>query len=215
MRTALQLLALAGVALAASAPASAAAACPGDTAALTSLTGDVAQGVLLCSINGERAAAGLRPVVLEGHLQRAAQAHGADMVARRFFAHTTPDGRTLARRIRAAGYFRDTIRWTVGEAIGWAPPSVATAAALTQAWMNSPPHREILLDRRFRELGIGVAAGAPDPAGLGATAVLDFGRRTLRRSLRAWPSRTACASTPRTSSRTRARCASTSTRSRP
>jgi Cysteine-rich secretory protein family len=213
MRAVALLLALAGAGLAL-APARAVAACPHDALALSTLPVDGARGVLLCTINAERAARGLRTVVSERHLQRAAQAHGADMVARHFFAHTSPDGRTLTRRVRDAGYFRATRGWALGEAIAWAPQSVATAAGLTRAWLDSPPHREILLDRRYREVGIGIAAGVPDASVAGATAVLDFGRRSMRRRLPSWRSRTACASTPRTSSHTRAPCASISTRSR-
>ena len=215
MRAPVPVLALAGALVAALAPASAGAACPNVAVALTALPAGAARSAVLCSINAQRGAAGARAVTLERHLQRAARGHAADMVARRFFAHLSPDGRTLAQRVRAAGYMRSTTRWRLGEAIAWAPLPVSSAAALTQAWMGSRPHRSILLDRRFRELGIGLAAGVPDvSAGPGITAVLDFGRRTLRRSLRAWRSRTACARTARKSSPRRARCASTSTRSK-
>lgn len=214
MRRPLLSVALAITAATALIPASAAAACPGDTAALEGLPVASARGALLCAINAQRAAGGLRPVVLEAHLQRAAQAQSADMVVRRYFAHTSPEGRTLARRVRSAGYFRRTLRWAVGEAIGWAPPTVDTTAALMQAWMNSAPHRSILLDGRYRELGIGVASGVPAATGgAGVTAVLDFGQRTMRRSLSAWRSRIACARTQRASSRRPARCVSTARRS--
>lgn len=214
MRPPLLPVALAITAVTALAPASADAACAGDTAPLEGLPLVSARGVLLCSINAQRAANGLRPVVLERHLQRAAQAQSADMVTRRYFAHTSPDGRTLTRRARSAGYFAKTRRWAIGEAIGWAPQGVDTSAAFAQAWMDSPPHRGILLDSRYRELGIGVAPDVPDPAGgPGVTTVLDFGRRTMRRSLRTWRSRIACATKLRASSRKRARCVSTRTRS--
>jgi uncharacterized protein YkwD len=44
------------------------------------------------------------------------------------------------------------------------------------AWMHSPPHRRVILDRSFREIGIGVARGVPVPdQGDGATFVLDLG----------------------------------------
>jgi uncharacterized protein YkwD len=214
MRPPLLTVALAVTAATALAPASAGAACAGDTAPLDGLPLPSARGVVLCSINAERAAAGLRPVALERHLQRAAQAHSADMVTRRYFAHTSPEGRTLTRRARSAGYLRGTLSWALGEAIGWGPQGVDTSAALTRAWIESPPHRAILLAGRYRDLGIGVAAGVPDVAGgAGVTAVLDFGRRAMRRSLRAWRSRIACARTQRASSRTPARCASTRKRS--
>ena len=46
--------------------------------------------------------------------------------------------------------------------------------------MHSAEHRANLLDRRFADVGIGVAAGAPvalEPGELGGTYVTDFGRR--------------------------------------
>jgi Cysteine-rich secretory protein family len=217
MRIRAVVLALAPVCAAslAFAPAGAVAACPNDALALTALPAAAARGVVLCSVNAERAARGLRTVVPEAHLQRAAQAQGVDMVARRFFEHTSPDGRTLTVRVRAAGYLQRTTSWSIGEALGWAPQSIATAAELTRAWIESAPHRAILLGG-YREVGIGIVAGVPDPSGEpGATAVLDFGRRTMRRRVTGWASRSACARTARRSLRTRARCTSTTRRSKP
>ena len=45
--------------------------------------------------------------------------------------------------------------------------------------MESAPHRRIVLDRRFRDVGIGLVAAAPlaDVAVGGATLTIDFGRR--------------------------------------
>jgi hypothetical protein len=43
--------------------------------------------------------------------------------------------------------------------------------------LDSPPHRAILLDPGFRDLGIGAVHGAPQGPGAGAlTVALDFGR---------------------------------------
>ena len=42
--------------------------------------------------------------------------------------------------------------------------------------MNSPGHRAIILPAAFREVGVGIAGGAPQ-GGNGATYVLDVGRR--------------------------------------
>ena len=69
-----------------------------------------------------------------------------------------------------------------------------------RAWLASPGHRAIILDRRFRDVGIGVTPGLTDgSAGLGATAVLDFGFRTASPTLPRWRSATACARTASTS----------------
>ena len=45
--------------------------------------------------------------------------------------------------------------------------------------MNSPGHRAVILDRRFREAGVGIAAGIPMSGGNGggATFVLNVGTR--------------------------------------
>ena len=44
------------------------------------------------------------------------------------------------------------------------------------AWMNSAAHRQVILDRGFRQVGIGIALGLPmNAATAGATVVLDFG----------------------------------------
>ena len=84
-----------------------------------------------------------------------------------------------------------------------------------RAWLASPEHRAIILDRRFRDVGVGVTLGLTDGSGgLGATAVLDFGFRTSSPTLPRWRSATSCARTARTSQRKRARCASTSTHSK-
>jgi uncharacterized protein YkwD len=45
-----------------------------------------------------------------------------------------------------------------------------------EAWMNSPEHRENILTRGYRELGIGITLGTPeDGAEAGATYTVDFG----------------------------------------
>jgi uncharacterized protein YkwD len=131
-----------------------------------------------CVVNARRRAHGRRPLSWSGRLGRAAERYSLDMVARRFFAHVSPDGATLVGRVRRTGYLRGARSWMLGEDIGWAEDPIATASSIVRSWMHSPPHRSVLLDRRFRHVGVGVAAGVPDPsAGRGATFVMDVGRR--------------------------------------
>ena len=54
-------------------------------------------------VNSERATAGLSALVMDGDLTAVARAHSEDMVARSFFAHINPDGRTPFQRIDAGG----------------------------------------------------------------------------------------------------------------
>jgi uncharacterized protein YkwD len=188
--------------------------CPHGDDVATSLSPTDRRAALLCVIGVERGARGLPPVRESSQLTLAAQRHADDMVRRAFFAHVSPGGATLAQRVRATGYLTSRPRWGLGEAISWAQDPLDTADQLVQAWLNSPPHRAILLDRDYRDVGIGVTPGLTDGSGAaGATAVLDFG---FRSTLAPWRSRsaTACVSTARQSPPRRARCASTSKRSK-
>jgi uncharacterized protein YkwD len=133
---------------------------------------NVSDEAVQCEINAVRAARGLPAIRNTKALRVAAQRHSEDMVRRQYFAHVSPNGLTLAKRVRRAGYPGGR----VGENIGWGSGSAATPAAIVQAWMNSPPHRQILLTRAFREGGVGIAQGAPQ-GGDGRTFVLNVGRR--------------------------------------
>ncbi len=49
------------------------------------------------------------------------------------------------------------------------------------AWLASPGHRRVLLERRYADVGVGIAAGAPsgNPATQPATTMaVSFGRRS-------------------------------------
>ena len=198
------------------APAVATAAeCPHDDDLVTALAPPDRRAALLCAIDAERTIRSLPVVHANGQLARAAQGHADDMVTRHFFEHVTPGGSTLGDRVHATGYIDGRRDWELGEAIAWAQQPLDTPASLMRAWIASPGHRAIILDRDFRDVGVGVTAGLTDgSARLGATAVLDFGFRTSSPTLPRWRSATACARMASTSQRKRARCASTSTRSK-
>jgi len=131
---------------------------------------------LRCLVNATRQRHGLRSLRSSGRLNLAADRHSADMVARGYFAHVSPDGRSVVDRVRATGYLAGAADWAVGEDIGWGTGSESTPASIFRAFMNSPPHRRIILSREFDEIGVGVSPGVPVAvAGSGATFVLDFG----------------------------------------
>jgi uncharacterized protein YkwD len=142
--------------------------------------GDDLREATLCLMNAERTARGLGRLEAEPLLGRAAAGYARQMVRGRFFDHTSPSGSTMLARIRATRYLRDVSSWSVGENLAWGSGSLATPRATVRAWMQSADHRANLLDRRFADVGIGVAVGAPialDPGELGGTYVTDFGRR--------------------------------------
>jgi uncharacterized protein YkwD len=140
---------------------------------------DDAAAAVVCEINAERARRGLRPLDRRPRLDKAGSRFAKDMVERRFFAHTSPEGRTLGDRLRAADYVDPRQRWIAGEALAWGWGGQATPAATVRAWIASPPHRRLLLDRDYRHIGIGVALGAPvaHPAGPDATYAAELATR--------------------------------------
>ncbi|MFF1380598.1 sigma-70 family RNA polymerase sigma factor [Streptomyces sp. NPDC058308] len=107
-------------------------------------------------VNTERAKAGCGPVRSNGKLATAAAKHSADMAARDYFDHTSPDGTDPGDRITAAGY-----RWsTYGENIARGQRS---PASVMDSWMNSPGHRANILNCDFKELGVGINNGSGGP----------------------------------------------------
>jgi len=161
----------------ASAGAAAQAGCARAAAATKSATLTQSNEAILCLINTERTRRGLRAVRLSAPLSSAAVAHSTDMVARNYFDHVSPDGRTARQRVLGTGYFKGGAGW-VDEALALGWQARSSPKQLVRMLMNSQIHRSILLNRRARDVGIGLAVGAPMmnlPGG--ATLTLDFSRR--------------------------------------
>jgi uncharacterized protein YkwD len=136
---------------------------------------------VVCEINAARAAEGRGALASTPSLARAAAAHAADMVERRYFAHDSPDCTTPVTRARRAGYLRGAERWSIGEVLIWSRGRPLTASAAVDAWLASPAHRRVLLRRRYEDVGAGIAPGAPlgDPATQPATTIaVSLGRRS-------------------------------------
>ncbi|MGW5615196.1 CAP domain-containing protein [Streptomyces sp. NPDC003877] len=126
---------------------------PGASAALAGETAAAAQ--VLALVNEERAKVGCSPVAANSALSDLAQSYSEDMAARGFFDHTDPDGRTPWDRAEKAG-----IANLGGENIA---RGQADAAAVMDAWMNSPGHRANILNCDFKTLGVGVELGSGGP----------------------------------------------------
>ncbi len=106
---------------------------------------------MLDLVNQERVAAGLNPLAPDPELTEVARRHSADMFARGYFAHDTPEGLTPFDRMRDAG-----VRFlTAGENLALAPTIPVAHTGL----MNSPGHRANILRPQFGRVGIGVMDG--------------------------------------------------------
>ena len=99
------------------------------------------------------------------------------MIARNYFSHTTPRG-SVRRANPHDGYVQRSETYMIGENIDCATLYLASPAATVTAWMNSPEHRENILNGEYSETGIGVTAAAPASFAegqQGATYTQDFG----------------------------------------
>jgi uncharacterized protein YkwD len=99
--------------------------------------------------NAERKKTDLPPLKPNPKLFVAARAHAANMAKQDKLAHELDDA-TPADRITAAGYkFR---QW--GENVGW---KYETPKAAVAEWMDSPIHKDNILNKDFTEIGVAVA----------------------------------------------------------
>jgi uncharacterized protein YkwD len=153
------------------------AACDGANAPPPVTRPRAAVSATLCLINGERTGRGLAPVHVDRRLTRAAQRHTTDMVTLSYFSHVSLAGATLTDRLWRTRYLSRRCAWRVGETLAWGYGAAVTPASRVRAWMHSRPHRLVLLDADYRDVGIGIAAGRPDRGGDGVTYGADFGRR--------------------------------------
>jgi len=162
--------------------------CPGADLFPSAVNIPQVESATLCLLNAERASLGLAPLRRNGRLRSAALGHSLDMVAHHYFAHDDLSGAGPEDRIARAGYLPRYGPWAIGENIAWGTDYLATPRQIVRAWMNSTPHRHNILYPQFREIGIGVALGVPDPSlGSGATYSTEFGARSaaLTRARRA------------------------------
>jgi len=137
-----------------------------------------AKAATLCLLNGERASRGLSALAQQPVLEAAAQTYSQAMVSQRFLGHVSPTGQTIKDRL--ASYVAATGVWVTGENLAWGTGALATPASVVRDWMSSPGHRDHILNPRYSELGVGIAAGTPNgglPA-ISVTYVTEFGGRS-------------------------------------
>jgi uncharacterized protein YkwD len=150
-----------------------AAGCAGADANPNDVSVQESKAATLCLLNQQRRAHALPALRDNGRLDLASQRHAEDMSAHKYFAHGDFVG-----RIKASRYLGSARGWTVGENIAWGSFDYATPASIVDGWMHSPGHRANILNRRFKEIGLGVARGAPERGqDRGGTYVTDFGAR--------------------------------------
>jgi uncharacterized protein YkwD len=117
------------------------------------LTGDAAlEAEVIELVNAERRRARCPEVHLDKRLRSAARGHSADMARHNEMSHEGSDGSSPWDRAERAGY---DAALSENVAVGY-----GTAEAVMDGWMNSPGHRDNILNCEARATGVGLAHSA-------------------------------------------------------
>jgi hypothetical protein len=102
--------------------------------------------------NQRRLEMGLGPLVISNKLSEAAQMKAGDMFSFDYWAHISPSGRDPWDFFRLVGY-----RYLfAGENLA---RDFMDSTSVVEAWMNSPSHRENILNPKYNEIGVAVVNG--------------------------------------------------------
>ncbi len=119
-------------------------------------------------INQERIAAGCPALTPNPTLMQVAEDHSQDMARNDYFDHTALDGRSPFDRMSDAGYDYSIAAENI--AAGRMSPAEVVAG-----WMDSPGHRENILNCELRETGVGYIVDPNDSLNYGAYWTQVFG----------------------------------------
>lgn len=128
-------------------------------------TAILTKGGIVALANVDRASAGEGKVVEDPLLDYAAQLKANDMAAKGYFSHVDPSGNAPWMWFKKVGYYY----WSAGENLA---VNFSDNSSVNTAWMNSPTHRENLLNAGYSRMGIGIAEGTYQ--GKPATFIVQF-----------------------------------------
>jgi uncharacterized protein YkwD len=116
-------------------------------------------------VNKARAENKLPPLRKGKQVTDAAKAHARDMLRRNFYAHVTPDGKTIQDRFLKAGGSRwHLVAENIARCTGTGcEVGVKTVEDFHRGWMSSKPHRENILRKGITEFGFSMVAEPGKP----------------------------------------------------
>ncbi|MBI2596832.1 hypothetical protein HYW41_01635 [Candidatus Daviesbacteria bacterium] len=116
------------------------------------ITANIDQKKLIELTNIERQKKGLSPVSENEALDKAAKLKAENMFAENYWAHFSPSGKTPWDFILGTGYHFTF----AGENLA---KNFYSSDEIVTAWMNSPTHRDNLLNSNYKDIGIAVIEG--------------------------------------------------------
>lgn len=103
-------------------------------------------------VNKERAAEGLKPLIVHTNLTKMAKDKAIDMFKNKYFSHTSP---TFGSPFDMMDTYDITYRYA-GENIAKGQQS---AEEVVEDWMNSPGHKENIMNANYKLIGVGYYNG--------------------------------------------------------
>jgi len=127
---------------------------------------DYIESLLFKLTNEERTRRGLKELQFDKRLRIAARQHSNDMLNRKYLSHNSGDNisKTPLHRIYNSGLSVLVVGENIAENKGGAVQALlkenpdSLAKIVIKEWMNSPPHKENILNPDFTHLGIGSIA---------------------------------------------------------
>ncbi len=156
--------------------------CAGEDSSPNGHNAALIDSATLCVMNEVRAAHHLPALHFNASLGRIASGQARDMVRGHYFGDQSISGQSPLSRILASSYVahQAKLRLHAAQNIGWGTGHTATPAGIVKAWMESPPHRAIILTGSYRDAGVGVSPSVPSGFSgqwHGGTYAAEFGTR--------------------------------------
>jgi len=118
---------------------------------LNSFASGISKDGVVTLVNKERVGRGLNSLTANSKLEKAAQWKAEDMIEKDYWEHFH-NGKSPWEWMKEAGYsYIDA-----GENLAI---DFSELESMHTAWMNSPTHRDNIMNSKYKEIGIGVASG--------------------------------------------------------
>lgn len=128
--------------------------------------------------NQTRVDRGLPRLCVHPVLTKAARAHSQEMLDKDYFSHDSYNGETSEERLKRFGYTsKGYSYYTIGENIAWGSGSSGSPDNIFENWMNSSGHKANILNKNFRQIGIGARTGTYQNYAGATMYTVDFGTR--------------------------------------
>lgn len=119
------------------------------------VTSDITITSLFDETNAAREQAGVAPLELNEKLNDAAYLKAQDMIANQYWAHTSPSG------VEPWKWFGD-VKYDYSEAGENLAKGFYSTNAVMTAWLNSPEHKENIINTNYKDVGFAILTGELD-----------------------------------------------------